>query len=152
MSDWLVRTIQTHTTAMVGAAGAAGAAVAAELLATHRRHRCRAGAGGVTDYTVAAPVEDWRHRAAAPVEDREPADIGGRFWFFATQNWMICRNVTFKQSIGTTPFEKMYGMKNDVSKFLPFWCRAYMHLNKDRRGGQARFFHLFQLFFSSFLV
>jgi hypothetical protein len=28
------------------------------------------GAGGVTGYTVAAPVEDWRRRAAAPVEDR----------------------------------------------------------------------------------
>jgi hypothetical protein len=44
-----------------------------ELRATHRRHRT--GADGVTGYTVAAPVEDWRRRAAAPVEDREPADI-----------------------------------------------------------------------------
>ena len=35
--------------------------------------------------------------------------LGGRFWFCATQNGVICRNVTFKQSIGTTPFEKMYG-------------------------------------------
>ncbi len=26
---------------------------------------------------MAAPVEDWRRRAAAQVEDREPADIGG---------------------------------------------------------------------------
>ncbi len=26
---------------------------------------------------MAAPVEDWRRRAAAPVEDREPADIEG---------------------------------------------------------------------------
>jgi hypothetical protein len=52
---------------------------------------------------------------------------------------VICRNVTFKQSIGTTPFEKMYGIKKDVSKFRPFGCRAYMHLNKDSRekGGHA---------------
>jgi hypothetical protein len=44
--DWLVLTIQIHTTAMVGAAGAAGAADAAaavELQATHRRHRWRTG-------------------------------------------------------------------------------------------------------------
>ncbi len=41
--------------------------------------------------------------------------------------------MTFKQSIGTTPFEKMYGIKKDVSKFRPFGCSAYMHLNKDRR-------------------
>ena len=63
---------------MVGAAGTAGAAAAAELQATHRRHWWRTGAGGVTGYTVAALVEDWRRRAAAPVEDsrrtsREPA-------------------------------------------------------------------------------
>jgi hypothetical protein len=61
--------------------GAAGAAAAAELQAAHqrlqyktvdvvRRHRWRTGAGGVTGYTWAAPVGDWRRRAAAPVEDR----------------------------------------------------------------------------------
>jgi hypothetical protein len=68
--NWLVRTIQILTTAMVGAAGAAGAAAAAELQATHRRHRWRTRAGGVTGYTVAASVQDWRRRAAVPVEDR----------------------------------------------------------------------------------
>jgi hypothetical protein len=62
---------------MVGAAGAAGAAAAAELQTTHQGHRWRTGADGVTGYTVAALVEDWRRRAAAPVEDREPADING---------------------------------------------------------------------------
>ena len=62
---------------MVGAAGAAGAAAAAELQATHWRHRGRTGAGGVTGYTVAALVEDWRRCAAAPAEDREPADMEG---------------------------------------------------------------------------
>jgi hypothetical protein len=49
---------------------------------------------------------------------------------------MIYRNVIFKQSIGTTPFKKMYGMEKDVSKFRPFGCRAYMHLNKDREKGR----------------
>ena len=62
--------------------GAAGAAAAAELQATHWRHPSqswRTGAGGVTGYTVAALAEDWRRRAAAPAEDREPtaADIQG---------------------------------------------------------------------------
>jgi hypothetical protein len=70
-----------HTSAglCIGAAGAAGTASAEDLQATHpsRLHRWRTGAGGVTGYTVAAPVEDWRHRAASPVEDREPADIEG---------------------------------------------------------------------------
>jgi hypothetical protein len=65
--DWLVRTIQIHTTAMVRAAGVAGTAAAAELQATHWRHWWRTGAGGVTGYTVAASR---RRRAAAPVEDR----------------------------------------------------------------------------------
>jgi hypothetical protein len=39
--------------------------------------------------------------------------LGGRVWFCATQNCVICRNVTFKQII----VEKMYGIKKDVSKF-----------------------------------
>jgi hypothetical protein len=82
-----------HTSAglCIGAVGAAGAAAAdardttttapeAELQATHRRlqyrtadvvrRRWRTRACGVTGYTVAAPVEDWRRRAEAPVEDR----------------------------------------------------------------------------------
>ncbi len=83
----------------IGVAGAAGAAAAdARNTATtapaedsgagrsNKLHICgfstrletwRTGAGGVTGYTMAAPVEEWRRRAAAPVEDREPADIGG---------------------------------------------------------------------------
>ena len=35
--------------------------------------------------------------------------------------------------ISTTPWEKVYGEKKDVSKFRPFGCKAYMHLNKERR-------------------
>ncbi len=73
LQQWWARPGE-HTSAglCIGAAGAAGAAAAAELQleATHWRHRRRTGAGGVTGYTVAAPVEDWRRRAAAPVGDR----------------------------------------------------------------------------------
>jgi hypothetical protein len=59
--------------------------------------------------------------------------LGGRFWFCAIQNGVICRKVTFKQSIGTAPFEKVYGIRKELFKFRPFGYRAYMHLNKDKR-------------------
>ena len=59
--------------------------------------------------------------------------LGGPLWFYATTHGMNCRNATFKKRIGTPPHEKLYGIKKDVSKFRPFGCRAYMHLNKDRR-------------------
>jgi hypothetical protein len=43
------------------------------------------------------------------------------------------RNATFKYRLGTTPYARLYGMENDVSKFSPFACKAYVHLNKERR-------------------
>ena len=60
--------------------------------------------------------------------------MAGRFWFSASIHGKNCRNVTFKQRLGTTPHAKMYGEKADVSKFRPFGCRAYVHLNKERRA------------------
>ena len=59
--------------------------------------------------------------------------MAGRFWFSASNHGKTCRNVTFKQRLGTTPHAKIYGEKADVSNFRPFGCRAYVHLNKDRR-------------------
>ena len=59
--------------------------------------------------------------------------LGGPYWFSATQNGVTCRNVTYKERLGTTQYEKTYGVKKAVSKFRPFGCRAYMHLNKDKR-------------------
>ena len=59
--------------------------------------------------------------------------LGGQHWSCSTQNGVNCRNVTFKERLGTTPYEKTYGIKKDVSRFKPFGCRAYMHLNKDQR-------------------
>ena len=47
---------------------------------------------------------------------------------------MNCRNVTFKERLGTTPHERMFGVKKDVSKFRPVGCRVYVHLNKERRA------------------
>ena len=59
--------------------------------------------------------------------------MGGQFWFSATMNGVNCRNATYKKRLGTTPHEKVYGTKKDVSKFRPFGCRVYIHLNKERR-------------------
>jgi hypothetical protein len=42
---------------------------ATQLLDVARRRR-RTGASGITGYTAATPADDWRRRAAAPVEDR----------------------------------------------------------------------------------
>ena len=56
-------------------------------------------------------------------------------WFSAVTHAVNCRNATsgFKKQSDTTPHEKVFGVKKDVSKFRPFGCRAYMHLNKERR-------------------
>ena len=51
----------------------------------------------------------------------------------AGNHGMNSRNTTFKRRLGTTPHEKIFGIKKDVTKFRPFGCRAYMHLNKDQR-------------------
>ena len=52
-------------------------------------------------------------------------------WFSAVTHAVNCRNATFKKRLGTTPHEKVFGVKTDVSKFRPFGCRVYMHLNKE---------------------
>ena len=62
-----------------------------------------------------------------------PAKKGFDLCFSASTHCKSYRNVTFKQRLGTTPHAKIYGEKADVSKFRPFGCRAYVHLNKDRR-------------------
>ncbi len=64
--DWLVWTIQIHTTVMLGAAQRAHV-----RRTVHRRcRRGRRGSGsGVTSYKSAASVQDQRRRAAASVED-----------------------------------------------------------------------------------
>ena len=63
--------------------------------------------------------------------------MGGPLWFSAGNHGLNSRNTTFKRRLGTTPHEKIFGVKKDVSKFRPFGCRAYMLLNKDRRGQGA---------------
>ncbi len=104
---WVLPCEHTSAGLCIGAAGAAGAAAAdardtgsasyssdgtyggpRSRQATHlllqyksgdvvRRHWWRTRTDSVTGYTMAALMEDLRRRAAAPVKDREPADIGG---------------------------------------------------------------------------
>ena len=50
--------------------------------------------------------------------------LGGRFWFKAAKAGKDTRNVTFKERIGMSPYQAMYGEKKDVSGFRAFGCRA----------------------------
>ncbi len=96
---------------------------------------------GVQNY-FSTPYEQWQNGLAESLvgsvtilgkTGMAGSGLGGLYWFSAMQNGVTCRNVTYKESIGTSPYKKTYGVKKDGSKFRPFGCRAYMHLNKDQR-------------------
>jgi hypothetical protein len=98
---------------------------------------------GVKSY-FSTPYESWQDglgeagiKSVLLLARTEMAESGlaGRYWFSAVNHHdgKNCRNVTFKYRLGTTPYARIYGVKKDVSKFRPFGCRAYVHLNKDRR-------------------
>ncbi len=59
--------------------------------------------------------------------------LGGRFWFKSAVTGCEARNVTYKAQIGTTPWKLMHGEKKDVSRFRAFGCRAWVHINSERR-------------------
>jgi len=59
--------------------------------------------------------------------------LGGRFWFKAACAGKDARNVTYKQRLGSTPYTCMYGEVKNVSRFRAFGCRAWVHLNSERR-------------------
>ncbi len=59
--------------------------------------------------------------------------LGGRFWFTAACAGKDARNVTYKQRIGSTPYTCMFDLVKDVSRFCAFGCRAWVHLNSERR-------------------
>ncbi len=56
----------------------------------------------------------------------------GRFWFKSAGVGCEARNVTYKARIGT-PWKAMHGEKNNLSRFRAFGCRAWVHLNSERR-------------------
>ena len=89
------------------------------------------------------PYEQWQHGLAeASVNSvtmlgrtvMAEFGLGGQFWFSATMHDVNCRNATYKERPGTSPHEKVYGKKKDVSWFRPFGCRGYMHQNKEQRA------------------
>ena len=61
------------------------------------------------------------------------SSLGGRFWFKAATAGKDASNVTFKERIGMTPHQAMYGEKKDVSDFRAFGCRAWVYLDKQSR-------------------
>jgi len=96
---------------------------------------------GVKSY-FSTPYEPWQDglgeagiKSVLLLARTEMAESGlaGRYWFSAVNHGKNCLNVTFKYRLGTTPYARLYGMKKDVSKFRPFGCKAYVHLNKERR-------------------
>ena len=60
--------------------------------------------------------------------------LGGQFWFKAAKAGKDARNVTYKERIGMSPYQAMYGEKKDVSDFRAFGCRAssWVYLDKLR--------------------
>ena len=59
--------------------------------------------------------------------------MGGRFWFKSALAAVEACNATHKERIGTTPWRQMHGERRDVSRFRAFGCRAWVHLNSERR-------------------
>ena len=60
--------------------------------------------------------------------------LGGRFWCRAATAGKDARNVTFRERIGKTQHQAMYGEKKDVSDCRAFRCRAYVYEDKQRRA------------------
>ena len=59
--------------------------------------------------------------------------LGGKFWFKSALAAIDASNATYKERISTTPWRRMHGERRDVSRFRAFGCRAWVHLNLERR-------------------
>ena len=59
--------------------------------------------------------------------------LGGRFWFKAGSAGKDARNLTFKERIGMTLHQAMYGENRDVSDLRALGCRAWVYLDKQCR-------------------
>jgi hypothetical protein len=59
--------------------------------------------------------------------------LGGRFFFKAACAWKDASNVAYKKLLGSMPYTCMHGEVKDFSRFRAFRCRAWVHLNSERR-------------------
>ncbi len=77
---------------------------------------------GVNNY-FSTPYEQWQNGLAESSvgsvtmlgkTGMAESGLGGPYWFSATHNGVTCRNVTYKERLGTTPYEKTYGVEKKV--------------------------------------
>ncbi len=59
--------------------------------------------------------------------------LGCQFWFKTALAACDARNETYKEHIGTTPWQWKHGEMRDVSRFRAFGCRAWVYFDSDRR-------------------
>ena len=69
------------------------------------------------------PKEQWQNGAAESTINSimmsartvmAESGLGGRFWFKAAKAWKDARNDTYKERIGISQYQVMYGEKKDV--------------------------------------
>ncbi len=89
--------------------------------------------------------EQWQNGAAEPTINSimmsaqtvmAESGLGEQFWFKAASVGKDARNVTFKERIGMTPHQAMYGVR-DVSDFRAIGCRACVYLDKQRQKKES---------------
>ena len=82
------------------------------------------------------PKEQWQNGAAESTINSimmtartvmAESGLGGRFWFKAAAAGKDARNVTYKERIGMSPYQAMFGEKKDISDFRAFGCRAWVY-------------------------
>ncbi len=56
--------------------------------------------------------------------------LRGRFWIRAATAGEDARYVIFKERVGMTPYQAMYGEQKDVLDYQAFGCRAWVYLDK----------------------
>jgi hypothetical protein len=97
---------------------------------------------GVKNY-FSTPFEQWQNSLAEASlgyvtmlgkSVMVESGLGGPFWFCSSTHGLNYLNVTLKEHLGTTPHERMFRLKRDLSKFRPVGCRVYMHLYKELRA------------------
>lgn len=59
-------------------------------------------------------------------------------WEQAVANAVYAMNRTYKKSIDTCPFAKLFGYKPDLRHMKPFGCPVYMHVEKEHRGKRGK--------------